>query len=506
MKPPETVLIVGAGPTGLVLALWLTRQGVPVRIVDKASGPGTTSRAMVVHARTLELYRQLDLDAAVVSAGHRAPAVHLWAGGRQRATLPFGAAGRELTPYPFVLVYPQDRHERLLVERLRALGVEVEWRTECLGFDDHGDHVAVRLLPADGREQRCTAAFVAGCDGAHSVVRHVLGTSFPGGAYGKYFYVADVQASGPTANGAVNAALDKADFVLWLGYSDQGLGRLIGVADDRPGRAQVLGFDEVGHRAIASVGLQVAKVHWFSTYRVHHRVADRYRQGRAFLVGDAAHIHSPVGGQGMNTGIGDAINLAWKLAAVRHGAPDSLLDSYEAERRAFALQLVATTDRAFTFITAEGRFADFVRTRIAPRLASLAYGFAAVRESVFRRLSQTMISYRHSPISDGQAGGVRGGDRLPWVRTADNYGPLAAIAWQVHVYGAPVSSLVAWCQAQGIALHRFDFGPSHAAAGLQRNAAYLIRPDSYVACADPQGLPARLQACLDRCQGKARTP
>lgn len=504
MTPLANVLIVGAGPTGLVLALWLTRQGVAVRIVDKASGPGATSRAMVVHARTLELYRQLELDAAVIAAGHRAPAIHLWAKGRQRATLSFGAAGQELTPYPFVLVFPQDKHERLLVERLKALGVEVQWQTECLGFEDFGDHVVAQLRSADGREQRCEAAYIAGCDGARSVVRHVLGTDFSGGTYAKYFYVADVQASGPTANGDVNAALDQADFVLWLGYDDQGRGRLIGVADDDSEHAESLGFDDVGHRALASVGLQVAKVHWFSTYRVHHRVADHYRRGRAFLVGDAAHIHSPVGGQGMNTGIGDAINLAWKLASVlRQGAPDALLDSYEAERRAFALTLVETTDRAFTFITAGGRLADFVRTQIAPQLASLAYGVGAVREYAFRLVSQTMIRYRDSPISAGRAGAVHGGDRLPWVRAADNYGPLAAIAWQVHVYGTARSDLVAWCAAQRIALHQFDFGPPHAAAGLLRDAAYLIRPDSYVACADADGNPAALQALLSRCTGQA---
>lgn len=382
--------------------------------------------------------------------------------------------------------------------------MEVQWQTECLGFEDCGDHVVVQLRSTDGSEQRCEAAYIAGCDGARSVVRHALGTDFSGATYEKYFYVANVQASGPTANGDVNVALDQADFVLWLGYDDQGRGRLIGVADDDSEHAESLGFDAVGHRALASVGLQVAKVHWFSTYRVHHRVADHYRRGRAFLVGDAAHIHSPVGGQGMNTGIGDAINLAWKLASVlRQGALDALLDSYEDERRAFALTLVETTDRASTFITAGGRLADFVRTRIAPRLASLACGLGAVRAYAFRLVSQTMIRYRDSPISAGQAGAVHGGDRLPWVRAADNYGPLAAIAWQVHVYGTARSDLVAWCAAQRIALHPFDFSPSHAATGLLRNAAYLIRPDSYVACADENGNPAALQALLSRCTGQA---
>ena len=496
----ESVLIVGAGPTGLVLALWLTRQRVKVRIVDKSAGPGSTSRAMAVQARTLELYRQLDLTEAVLAAGHRIPAINLWTTGQKRATLTFGTAGQDLTPFAFLLVYPQDRHERLLVERLRALGVEVERQTECLGFDDHGDHVVARLRSADGSEQVCEAAYVAGCDGARSIVRRQIGAGFPGGTYDKTFYVADVDASGPAANGEAHIALDKADFVAWLAYSDRGQGRLIGVVADEQGTlAESLSFDDVGHRALESVGLRVDKVNWFSTYRVHHRVTDHYRRGRAFLVGDAAHVHSPAGGQGMNTGIGDAINLAWKLAAVlQAGAPDRLLDSYEAERRAFALKLVDTTDRLFTFVTADGSFADFVRTRIAPVLAPLAYGIDALREYAFRLVSQTMLGYHDGPIGEGRAGAVRGGDRLPWVRSADNHGPLADIAWHVHVYGTASDGLVAWCAARGLALHHFDFGPAHAAAGLARGAAYLIRPDSYVGCADPNADGKAFDAYLKR--------
>ena len=501
MPISDTVLIVGAGPSGLVLALWLTRQGVKVRIVDKTSEPGTTSRAMAVQARTLELYRQLDLADAVVAAGHRIPAINLWTTGKKRATLSFGSAGHDLTPYAFLLVYPQDRHERLLVERLRALGVEVERQTECLGFEDKGDHVVAQLRLPDGGTQSCEAAYIAGCDGARSIVRHEIGAGFPGGTYDKIFYVADVAATGPVANGEANIALDNADFVAWLPYDDQGRGRLIGLADDAAAaRAETLSFDDVGHRAIAAIGLEVKQVHWFSTYHVHHRVTEHYRRGRAFLVGDAAHVHSPAGGQGMNTGIGDAINLAWKLAAVlRHAAPDTLLDSYQAERRAFALKLVETTDRVFSFVTADGSFADFVRTRIAPVLAPLAYGIEAVREYAFRMISQAMISYHDSPISEGKAGEVRGGDRLPWVRAADNYGSLREIAWQVHVYGMAGNALVAWCGSQGITLHHFDFGPPHEAAGLARNAAYLIRPDSYVGCADADGRPEVFDAYLRRC-------
>src|SRR5690606_34712214 len=161
--------------------------------------------------------------------------------------------------------------------------------------------------------------------------------------------------------------------------------------------------------------MEVHKINWFSTYRVHHRVADRFRAGRAFLAGDAGHIHSPAGGQGMNTGIGDAINLAWKLHAVVQGkAPEALLASYEAERVAFARRLVLTTDRAFRRATADSRFADFIRTRLAARILPLVTRIGAVARFMFRTISQTAITYRGGPISEGKAGAVHGGDRLPW--------------------------------------------------------------------------------------------
>ncbi|QJE02136.1 FAD-dependent oxidoreductase [Massilia forsythiae] len=500
------VLIAGAGPTGLVLALWLTRLGVTVRIVDKADAPGTTSRALAVHARTLELYRQMDLDRDVVAAGMRNPAVNLWVKGRRRARLDFRDAGRRLTPFPFVLIYPQDRHEALLVERLQQAGVTVERRTELTGFDSDdgsdggGGRIRARLRGPDGVERTCSAAWLAGCDGAHSTVRHALGAGFAGGTYEQVFYVADVEAAGTAADGEIHLSVEHADFVILLGYSATGQGRLIGALRGRaaaPGPdATAPDFDDVRRAGIASLGLDIRRVNWFSSYRVHHRVTDRYRSGRAFLLGDAAHVHSPAGGQGMNTGIGDAVNLAWKLAAVLRGhATEALLDSYEQERIAFARKLVETTDRAFSFMTAQGMLAEFVRTRIAPPLASAAYGVKPLREKMFRMLSQTALHYRDSPLSEGMAGEVRAGERLPWIGHdgPDNHAPLAAIAWQAHVYGDPAPDLQAWCRQAGLALHRYDWSQACYDAGLARDATYLVRPDGYTALCDPAGAPARLE-------------
>lgn len=483
------VLIVGAGPTGLVLALWLTKLGVGVRIIDKTAEAGTTSRAVAVAAHTLELYRQLDLADAVVARGHKVRAANLWVRGEAEARVPFAEIGEDLSPFSFLQIFPQDEHERLLVERLGQLGVSVERRTELSGFTDNGDHIVARLRGEHG-EETAEFSYIAGCDGAHSIVRETIAAGFAGGTYRELFYVADVEASGEPINGELHIDLDEADFLAIFPLDDTRRARLIGtVRDERAEQAGTLQFDDVSSQAIENLKIKIEKVNWFSTYHVHHRVAGQFRKGRAFLLGDAAHVHSPVGGQGMNTGIGDAINLAWKLSSVIAArAPDALLDSYEAERIAFARRLVATTDRVFTFVTADGRIADLVRTRIAPIVVPRLLSLDRVREFIFRTVSQITLNYRESPVSEGSAGEVHGGERLPWapVDGLDNFTSLAAMEWQVHIYGVANDDVRSWCEHHQVPLTVFDWRPAYETAGLARDALYLLRPDTYVALADPE--------------------
>ncbi|HYC50512.1 MAG TPA: FAD-dependent oxidoreductase [Gemmatimonadaceae bacterium] len=491
------VLIVGGGPTGLVLALFLTRLGVRVRVIDKAPEPGTTSRALAVQARTLEFYHQTGLADAVVAGGVKVETANLWVHGRRATSVPLSRFGEGLSPYPFALVFPQDAHERLLVEQLQVLGVRVERRTELIGFTQDSDSVTATLRRADGTQEICHAAYLAGCDGASSVVREQIHAGFPGGTYSGLFYVADVEATGPVTDGQLHVDLEDADFVLVFPLKGAGRLRLVGnVSDAAPGD-RALTLETVRGKAIEHLALKIAKVNWFSTYRVHHRVADRFREGRAFLLGDAAHVHSPVGGQGMNTGIGDAVNLAWKLAAVLKGATNErLLDTYEPERIAFARRLVDTTDRAFTIVTSRGPLARFVRTRIVPRIAPILFTIGATRRFMFRTLSQIGVSYQQSRLSVGKAGTVHGGDRLPWVELAegqDNFAPLTSLAWQVHVYGSPGDGIPDVCTALGLRLHVFAWQSRMRAAGLQERAVYLIRPDGYVAVADPKAEPEVLR-------------
>ena len=381
-----------------------------------------------------------------------------------------------------------DRYDVLAVQR----------NTELADFEEQGDRVLARLWRNGGSDVQVEARYLAGCDGARSTVRRSLGTGFTGGTYDHLFYLADVQVHGSALsgnlngkiNGEIHASLDTADFCILLSYSDTGRARLIGtVRDERAQHPENLSFDDVSHRAMTSLGIEVEAVHWFSTYRVHHRVTDHYRRGRAFLLGDAAHVHSPAGGQGMNTGIGDAINLAWKLAAVlRADAPDSLLDTYEPERIAFARKLVDTTDRMFTFITAEGtrRFrAHAHRADLRQRRLQRGHGTRADLPHPVADHDQ----HHDSPLSSGTAGRVHGGDRLPWVARGgqDNLAPAAAIDWQVQVYGQAYDDLRAWCDRHRMLLREFDWGQETEDAGFARNASYLVRPDGYVALCDPGG-------------------
>src|SRR5216683_2825686 len=245
------VLITGAGPTGLILALWLTKLGVKVRIVDKTAESGTTSRALAVQARTLELYRQLDLADAIVKRGHKVRAVNLWVKGEPAARLPFETIGSGLTPYSFLQIFPQDQHERLLIERLEQLGTSVERRTELIGFTDVSDRVTAYLRGPEGHEDVCEASYIAGCDGARSIVRETIGTGYPGGTYRQIFYVADVEAAGPAVDGELHVDLDEADFLGVFPLAGEGEARLIGtVRDERADRADTLTFEGVSDRAI----------------------------------------------------------------------------------------------------------------------------------------------------------------------------------------------------------------------------------------------------------------
>jgi hypothetical protein len=303
----------------------------------------------------------------------------------------------------------------------------------------------------------------------------------------------------------VHVALDRTDFLAVFPLKGEGRARLVGtVREDAEHQPEDLSWGDVSKSVLEWMRIDVARVNGFSTYRVHHRVAERFREGREFLLGDAAHIHSPVGGQGMNTGIGDAVNLAWKLAAVQQGRTNpAILDSYETERIGFARRLVATTDQAFTGLTSEGAIARALRLHIVPFLIPSLFAFRATRQIMFRTVSQTAVNYRTSPLSQGRAGKLHGGDRLPWIKTSsgeldeDNFKPLTSLNWQVHIYGNAGPELRAVCKQRRLPLHVFGWRSDMRGSGLQRDAVYLVRPDGYLSMVDREGRAEALTSYFD---------
>jgi 2-polyprenyl-6-methoxyphenol hydroxylase-like FAD-dependent oxidoreductase len=499
----KDVLIVGAGPTGLVLALWLQRQGISFRIVDQGSSPAQNSRALVVHARILELYRQLDLADELLSHGYKLPATNVWVNGQHCARIPLGEFGTGMTPYPFLLVIPQDKHEEILEKRLNSLGIFVERRKKLEKFSDDGSGIYATLVSEDdGTESTCESAYIAGCDGAHSAVRHTIGAKYEGETYAPFFYIADVEAEeqdSPFYNGEAHLTFADNSFNLIIPLAQERRIRLVGttipkgsdqpIDDSHP--PPELTLESVLPNIKKTSGIDIKNTNWFSAYRCHHRVAEKFREGRAFLVGDAAHIHSPVGGQGMNTGIMDAINLAWKLASVikQPSMPEEsrnkLLDSYQSERRSFALSVVGATDHGFTVLTSPGFFSHMLRTWIIPYLAPIITRFQSTRSEIFRRGSQLVCSYRDSPINQSynNGGTIQPGDRLPWAETetSDNFSTLSGISWQVQVYGEGSQDLAKWCRNRNVELAVFKWESRHEQVGLKKDVAYLLRPDHYVA-------------------------
>lgn len=494
------VLIAGAGPTGLVLALRLARHGVPFRLVDRATGPGTASRAIAVHARTLEYHAQIGLADEAVRRGMKIGALHLREGAQEVASFALGDIGEGLSPYPFVLSLPQDQHEALLNEALAARGHRVEWGTELVDMQEE-DGAVHATLKRGGRGETAAYDYVVGCDGAHSRVRQALGLEFAGGTYEQRFFVADTRATGPAANGEFNIVLSATDFCAVLPVRGPGTFRVLGIVPDELKKKEELTYDDVRPFVRERAALDVSGVNWFSSYHVHHRVAGHFRKGRCFIAGDAGHIHSPAGGQGMNTGIGDAVNLSWKLAHVLAGrAQPALLDSYEPERIGFARTLVATTDTAFKAMVSRSFAGQLFRTTVMPHLLPFVLGFSAMRRQWFRTLSQVRVNYRGSPLSSGEAGEVAGGDRLPWVPSApgDNFEPLKTVDWQVHVYGAAPAGFGAELERCGVPLHVRPFDAHAHDVGLAEHAAYAVRPDGYVGLAQARPDAAAIREYLAR--------
>ena len=513
------VLVIGAGPTGLALAGDLKARGVSCRIIDRAPSRSDKSRALAVQPRTLEMLHRFGKAVPLVACGRRGLHVRMMVDGKPAAALDIGDVGMDDTPFPFVLFVSQAETERVLEDRLTELGGAVERPIELVRFasDERGVVATLKRCDGDAHEEQVRARWLVGCDGAHSAVRRGAGLDFAGAAYPQEFVLADVHVDWPDGPPEVDALSEPPlrfffakDGILVVFPLKSGASRLIASRAGAVAREGELTLDEMQSIASALVPrpIHLRDPVWLSRFHLHHRGVDRYRRGRVFVAGDAAHIHSPAGGQGMNTGIQDALNLAWKIALVARGeAPERILDTYDEERRPVGQRLLAYTDRLFSFAASPSRFVLGVRNLLAPRLARFVVARKERRARAFRFISQLGIAYRKSSIvGEERAHRLTGGPR-PGARAPD--GPLRGsrsspppagtdevtlfdrmrcARFCVVAFGAACVSLESARigrladRVEGIAVAddaavlRERYGADGAAG-----AWYLIRPDGYVA-------------------------
>jgi 2-polyprenyl-6-methoxyphenol hydroxylase-like FAD-dependent oxidoreductase len=493
------VLIVGAGPTGLMLANQLARRGIKPLIIDRREGPSLETKAIGVQARTLEIYSQLGIAERALKLGKPGTGGNIWARGKRRARVALTDAGANLTPYPFLLVLGQDDNERIMGELLRDFGVSVHWNSELVRVVQNPDSVTATLKKADGTESTVRAAWVAGCDGAHSVVREACGIEFSGAPYEHVFFVADLEMTGTMIPDEVNVYLFRDGFHLLFPMRGQNHWRVAGILPPALRHKPDLKFEEVipSLHNEASEDFAIRLCSWFSTYRIHHRKAVRFRDGRCFLLGDAAHVHSPVGAQGMNTGLQDAYNLGWKLALVVKGhANESLLNSYEEERVPVAKALLNGTDRAFRLVVSDNWFAGMLRSKVLATIAAFIVNRKAMQRIAFRTISQTGIQYRRSSVSRAVNGlpetAPQAGDRFPWLKlkfsadgvVEDLFQKLSDLQFNLLIFGQPDSPQDIGIQSDLLRVHIVPRDSSNARelsrAQIPQPSFFLVRPDGYI--------------------------
>ncbi|MBR8839561.1 MAG: FAD-dependent monooxygenase [Stigonema ocellatum SAG 48.90 = DSM 106950] len=406
------VLVVGAGPVGLTLASELTRYGVSCRIVDKDPGTKNISKALILHVRTQEVLEAMGAIAPAKAESKPLHRVELHAYSKHIGHWTLDGID---SPHPSPVIIGQNRTEHILEQHLNSLGVKVDWQVETIGFQQDEDGVTVNLRHADVREEVNRAKWLVGCDGAHSIVRKHLGLSFEGGRYeNEQFIQADAKIRWTLPKGASYLFLTSAGYMMVIEMPEDIVRVFISLPDPDPTNETPPTLQEV-QDALNKLGGIDAELYdpvWLARYRTSHRRADRFREGRSFVAGDAGHVHVPIGGQGMNTGIQDAFNLAWKLAYVLKGvAHPQLLDSYNSERQPVAVALLDGTDRAYRNILHP--------SELLQNAARLFGPFIIRMESVQTRFRNTLeeieIGYKDSPLASdfGGSSGPAAGERAP---------------------------------------------------------------------------------------------
>ena len=481
------ILIVGAGPTGLMLSAQLHRYGAPHVIVDQKPGITKLSKALGVQARTLEQYRQLGIIDKALGQGFVANGARFIINGQVKASVPLGEIGKGLSPYPYLYILEQSKNEALLEDYILEHGGAVNWDSEVVELHKNGSGYRGTIKRGDGTSEEFECDYLVGCGGASSFVRHFFELSFEGETNAQIFFVADVTMDLNLDKQGLLLVINNNEFLAFFPMSGEDRYRVIGVLPPTVDDLDNISFDLLKNHIEENFGFEgkITSHSWHSSYKVHHRIASNFRAGNGFLAGDAAHIHSPAGGQGMNTGLGDAANLGWKLAGVTKGwSSAKILQSYDEERRPFGKQLVHTTDRAFSLIVSKNWGPRFFRTHILPIALATILKFDVLRRLMFKTISQTRIHYRASSQSDGsRTNGIRSGDRFPWFDWpgGNSFDWLTEAGYVVLRFGG--AKAVAIPDWSGPVLE-FDVTSEAAkaaiAAGLPATGCVIVRPDMYI--------------------------
>jgi 2-polyprenyl-6-methoxyphenol hydroxylase-like FAD-dependent oxidoreductase len=490
------VVIIGAGPTGLSLATQLVRHGIDFVIVEKNERVTPFSKAIGVQARTLEIYEQLGLAHKAVEQGAVAGKARLLSGGEMRAEIDFSHIGEGLSAYPFMLLLEQSKNEQLLHEYLQQRGKEVFWNTEFKSLSQTNESATAQVVTAEGVLQTIEGRYLVGCDGAKSLIRHALGLEFHGSTVERTFFVADVVVDWKFSHDALHICLSPDSLLAFFPLKGDNRYRIVGAFPEEftKDEGEIL-YEEIEQRIKeeAKLELDIRDVAWFSTYRVHTLHVNKFSEGRCFLAGDSAHIHTPAGGQGMNTGIQDGYNLAWKMALVLRGqASEKLLDTYNEERLENAKNLTRSTDRMFQFLAGSDWFLGFLRTNILPSVAKYMLSLDSVKNFIFPLISQIGINYRHSSLSQHAADEnftVKAGDRMPYflIDGQSIYDRLHAAKFHLLVFSAEKNNYQSLkvelesAYAEFVDFHEIPLDATvEAAFGTPRSFSLLLRPDNHI--------------------------
>jgi 2-polyprenyl-6-methoxyphenol hydroxylase-like FAD-dependent oxidoreductase len=502
------IIIVGAGPVGLVAACELGRRNVPFRIIDQRPAPTDESRAVVVHARSLEMFQRMGLADELIASGVRTTAMELHASGQTLMRVDLSTVD---SAYPFSVTTPQTETERILTERLAGYGVTIERGVQLTGFEPQDGQVRVTLQHAGGDTETAETPWLVGSDGAHSTVRRLAGTRLAGSFVGERFMLGDVEADHHLDRQTMHTYFTEQGPLLVFPMRGHRL-RLIAQLptgtplDLHPAQDALQEITD----ARAS-GIAIRRSHWLTEFETHHAQVPAYRFGRVFLAGDAAHVHSPAGGQGMNTGMQDSFNLAWKLAAASHGgASEQLLDSYQAERHPVAAAVIKST----TLMTQAGTLHHPLAQRARNLVVHAASGVAPVEHAMSALTEETGLAYRHSPVVTGPRHRTRlsPGDHVPHVAGTPLAELLATPAATGHTVltvvtdgsspappaapgSRPVLVAPAATAADGYAAVVPDPGGEVAARlGLPHGGHVVVRPDGYAGAITPLGDDAGVRA------------